>query len=236
MALLRPGRAAVRGCRRRRRRRSGARRSAARTRGRRRSTGTRAFVRAPAACRSRVTWTHSSRVGTTTRACGPVAPGSPGSVMRCRRGTPKPRVLPVPVRAWPMRSWPASAIGRVSSWIANVRADAHVGERVDDALVDAELGEQRCRLLDVGTGYQRLHLLDLVVDDEVGAVLGGDGVTGLRPGRRRGGIVARRIRLRIGLLWVGLLWVDHERLPLRTRRRPRLGLIDLDRTPCEAAG
>src|SRR5918994_458286 len=81
---------------------------------------TRTPRRAPAACRSRVTWMHSSRVGTTTSACGrvPVAPG----LIRCSSGTPKPRVLPVPVRAWPIRSVPASAIGRVISWIAKVRA------------------------------------------------------------------------------------------------------------------
>jgi hypothetical protein len=34
---------------------------------------------------------------------------------------PKPSVLPVPVRAWPMTSDPASAMGSVSSWIANAR-------------------------------------------------------------------------------------------------------------------
>ena len=32
---------------------------------------------------------------------------------------PKPRVLPVPVLAWPMMSWPASATGRVIAWIGN---------------------------------------------------------------------------------------------------------------------
>ena len=32
---------------------------------------------------------------------------------------PKARVLPVPVRAWPMRSVPIRATGRVISWIAN---------------------------------------------------------------------------------------------------------------------
>ncbi len=40
-------------------------------------------------------------------------------VMRCSSGTPKARVLPMPVRAWPIRSSPASASGSVSSWIAN---------------------------------------------------------------------------------------------------------------------
>ena len=76
---------------------------------------------APAAARSRETCTHSSRVGTTTSACGTPSPPSAGGTTRCSIGTPKPRVLPVPVRAWPMRSWPASASGRVSSWMANVR-------------------------------------------------------------------------------------------------------------------
>jgi hypothetical protein len=32
-------------------------------------------------------------------------------------GMPKPSVLPVPVRAWPMMSVPASASGSVSSWM-----------------------------------------------------------------------------------------------------------------------
>ena len=76
---------------------------------------------APAAARSRETCTHSSRVGTTTSACGTPSPPSAGGTTRCSIGTPKPRVLPVPVRAWPMRSWPASASGSVSSWMANVR-------------------------------------------------------------------------------------------------------------------
>ena len=72
-----------------------------------------------ASVRSRVTWRHSSRVGTTTSACG--VP-SPGDRIRWSSGMPKPSVLPVPVRAWPMTSSPARASGRVSSWIANVRS------------------------------------------------------------------------------------------------------------------
>ncbi len=67
-----------------------------------------AFWRSPATC------THSSRVGTMTRTCTPV------SVARLRRwsiGRPKPSVLPVPVRAWPMMSAPWSARPRVSSWM-----------------------------------------------------------------------------------------------------------------------
>ncbi len=96
-------------------------RPAARRRGRRRwpARGCRAWCRRRP--RSRATCTHSSRVGTTTSACGTPSPPSAGGTTRCSIGTPKPRVLPVPVRAWPMRSWPASASGRVSSWMAKVR-------------------------------------------------------------------------------------------------------------------
>ena len=39
------------------------------------------------------------------------------SSSRCRIGTPKASVLPVPVLAWPIRSWPDSATGSVSAWI-----------------------------------------------------------------------------------------------------------------------
>lgn len=73
----------------------------------------------PAPFRSFATWTHNSRVGTTTSTCG--VP-SPGTSTRCSSGTPKPSVLPMPVRAWPIRSSPAMASGRVSSWMANVRS------------------------------------------------------------------------------------------------------------------
>ena len=87
----------------------------------------------PASERSLATWTQSSRVGTTTRACGTsrvrsaaspsaVAAGrSAGGTSRCSSGTPKPSVLPMPVRAWPMMSSPASASGSVRAWMANVR-------------------------------------------------------------------------------------------------------------------
>ena len=68
---------------------------------------------------SLATWTQSSRVGTTTSALGVPSLGVPS---RCSSGTPKPRVLPVPVRAWPMTSSPARASGRVSSWMAKVRS------------------------------------------------------------------------------------------------------------------
>ncbi len=74
-------------------------------------------------CRSLATWTASSRVGTITRACGAPGtgslskPASSGPTTRCSAGMPKPRVLPVPVLAWPMMSWPLRATGRVMAWI-----------------------------------------------------------------------------------------------------------------------
>ncbi len=74
---------------------------------------TRTPVSLPAASRSPATCRHSSRVGTTTRAW---TFGSSWS-MPWTIGTPKARVLPVPVRAWPIRSTPASASGRQSVWI-----------------------------------------------------------------------------------------------------------------------
>jgi hypothetical protein len=43
--------------------------------------------------------------------------GSFGATLRCRTGMPKARVLPVPVRAWPIRSVPMRATERVISWI-----------------------------------------------------------------------------------------------------------------------
>ena len=79
----------------------------------------RAELRARRVLRSPATWTASSRVGAMTSACGAAA-FPPGRSSRLSSGTPKPSVLPVPVRAWPIRSWPASAIGRVISWIAKV--------------------------------------------------------------------------------------------------------------------
>ena len=59
----------------------------------------------------------------TSRARGSpsAAPGARRGRCRCSSGTPNPSVLPMPVRAWPMRSSPASASGRVSSWMAKVR-------------------------------------------------------------------------------------------------------------------
>ena len=45
--------------------------------------------------------------------------GPSGRPTRCSTGMPKASVLPVPVRAWPMRSVPRRATERVISWIAN---------------------------------------------------------------------------------------------------------------------
>ena len=66
--------------------------------------------------RSSATWTHSSRVGTTTST---FTPGAGSRPMRWMIGRPKPKVLPVPVLAWPMMSWPLSARGMVCAWIGN---------------------------------------------------------------------------------------------------------------------
>ena len=45
------------------------------------------------------------------------SPRRSGAMRRWSAGMPKPRVLPVPVLAWPMRSVPARASGSVSSWM-----------------------------------------------------------------------------------------------------------------------
>ena len=54
------------------------------------------------------------------RAGMPVSGRDSSVTMRCSRGTPKAKVLPMPVRAWPMRSLPVRANGSVSSWMAKV--------------------------------------------------------------------------------------------------------------------
>ena len=65
---------------------------------------------------SSYTCTHSSRVGTTMSALTPCAGSSPS---RWTTGMPKPKVLPVPVLACPMMSWPGRPRGMVCSWIGN---------------------------------------------------------------------------------------------------------------------
>ena len=59
-------------------------------------------------------------------------PSAGPAARRCSSGTPNPKVLPIPVRAWPMRSSPARASGSVSSWMAKVRSMPIVGESADD--------------------------------------------------------------------------------------------------------
>ena len=68
----------------------------------------------------RYTCRQSSRVGTTINARGMPESGrsGPAVVMRCSSGTPNAKVLPIPVRACPIRSSPVSASGSVSSWMA----------------------------------------------------------------------------------------------------------------------
>ena len=105
MALLGEVEQPARACRRRRRHPSAAPRSAARRACRRRSTS-RSACASPAVryfaavARSPETCRQSSRVGTTTSARGiPLSGRSASVVMRCSSGTPKARVLPMPVRA-----------------------------------------------------------------------------------------------------------------------------------------
>ncbi len=168
-----PGRAAGRACRRPRRRRPAGRRSAARRRGRRRRRSPMSPVYRAASCRSRVTWTHSSRVGTMTSARGarPVAIGCAASAVsaasRCSSGTPKPSVLPMPVRAWPIRSEPIRATGRVSAWMAKVRSMPACVERLDDARVDLQVGERGCLRLDRGVGGERVGFGQVLGDQAV---------------------------------------------------------------------
>ena len=47
----------------------------------------------------------------------------------------------MPVRAWPMRSSPASASGRVSSWMANGVLDAVLGQCAHDLVAHAEFSK-----------------------------------------------------------------------------------------------
>src|SRR5438552_8314897 len=66
----------------------------------------------PIAPNSRVTWSASSRVGTTTRACGLFNAASTFS----RMGIAKAAVLPVPVCALAKRSRPACRTGMARVW------------------------------------------------------------------------------------------------------------------------
>ena len=54
---------------------------------------------------------------------------------------PKPRVLPVPVLAWPMMSCPDRATGRVIAWMGNGAMMPASLERVDDLGVYPEVCE-----------------------------------------------------------------------------------------------
>src|SRR5207247_8309020 len=100
----------------------------------------------PIAPNSRVTWSASSRVGTTTRACGLFNAASTFS----RMGIANAAVLPVPVCAWANRSRPAGRTGiarvctgvgakkpsssmarEMSGWIASSPKRAVGGARVN---------------------------------------------------------------------------------------------------------
>src|SRR3954449_1874827 len=100
-----------------------------------------------------VTWTASSRVGTTTRACGRP---SPGASIFCRIGTVQPLVLPVPERAWAVRAWAFGASGarraaevvglergRDGPLLDRERVDELVVRQGgDDVVAHAEIGER----------------------------------------------------------------------------------------------
>ena len=58
-------------------------------------------------------------------------------------GRPKPKVLPVPVLAWPMMSWPERASGMVWLWIGKGSMMPFAGESVDHVLVDGEIAESQ---------------------------------------------------------------------------------------------
>ena len=123
--------------------------------------------------RSRATWTHSSRVGTTTSACGGRRRPRRAVPCRCSSGTPKPRVLPVPVRAWPIRSVPAQR-DRQRHLLDGERAgDADGGQRLDGLGVDAEVGERRAVRAHVGAGGQRFELLGVTLRVDVVVLVGG---------------------------------------------------------------
>ncbi|CAB4847972.1 unannotated protein [freshwater metagenome] len=75
----------------------------------------------PAVSKSAATWIANSRVGTMTKPCGLPAflnsahCGFVGVITWVSNGIPNPKVLPVPVFACPIRSWPAIASGKVIS-------------------------------------------------------------------------------------------------------------------------
>ncbi len=78
------------------------------------NTATISMSRCSAYARSAwVTWMQSSRVGVITIAWVSCEVGS----RYCSSGRPKAAVLPVPVCAWPITSWPPSSAGIVCSWI-----------------------------------------------------------------------------------------------------------------------
>ena len=82
---------------------------------------------------------------------------------------PKPRVLPVPVFAWPMMSWRRRATGRVSAWMAKGCGDADVAQGVDDLGAHAVVGEGL--LLQVGGGAVIGDVGGGLVNDGGGQVL-----------------------------------------------------------------
>ena len=62
---------------------------------------------------STVTWSASSRVGHSTMACTANQRG----FSLANSASAKAAVLPLPVWAWAIKSWPARAIGKLAAWI-----------------------------------------------------------------------------------------------------------------------
>ena len=176
----RRGRAAGRGCRPRRRRPCAARRSAARRRGRRRSRRPGRRGGRPASDRSLATWTQSSRVGTTTRACGTSrvrSAASPSAVLRGLGG----RHEPLQQRHAERERLAHAGAGLADHVVAGQRerqrefldgeraVDARLGQRRHDLGADPELGEGGGVFADGGTRLEgvRLHVVGASSGDSV---------------------------------------------------------------------
>ena len=85
----------------------------------------------------------SSRVGLSTRTRQPLRTARAAcSARRCRIGSAKAAVLPVPVWAMPQRSRPAITCGMAWAWIGVGLLIALGGKRLQDRLGEAEIGKR----------------------------------------------------------------------------------------------
>ena len=101
-----------------------------------------------AVVRSALTWLASSRVGRDHQRlrCAGLGRAGRSRARRARRSAaaavmPKARVLPVPVRAWPIMSVPVRAIGMAMDWIGNGVVMPTCVQGLDDGGQDAEVAE-----------------------------------------------------------------------------------------------